>query len=162
MRLARRVPLIGKTIESLALSRFAWTMSVAENAGMSAMDIARLSIRATQNYYYNSHEEAVCRAVQLGQQFYPSLKATQAFPEEFLMHVETGEISGELAETMDRVSHDHQHRAEANLKIIGTVGFVMMLLFVGLVLGNCNHHHVQKIGDRSNSKNDHLTRVGLC
>jgi type II secretory pathway component PulF len=36
MRIARRIPLIGHTIEALSLSRLAWTLSMAENSGMSA------------------------------------------------------------------------------------------------------------------------------
>ena len=39
MKVARQIPLIGKTIEAMALSRFAWTMSVAENAGMNPLEI---------------------------------------------------------------------------------------------------------------------------
>ena len=58
MRIARRVPLVGKTIESLALSRLAWTMSVAENAAMDATDNARLALSATENYYYTTLEPA--------------------------------------------------------------------------------------------------------
>ena len=38
--------------------------------------------------------------------------------------IDTGEIAGELAETMDRASREHQTRAENNMKIMGTIGFI--------------------------------------
>ncbi len=145
MRIARRIPLIGKTIESLALSRYAWTMSVAENAGMNPVESAQLSIRATQNYYYQRLETELCEDLQQGRSFYRAMKATDSFPDEFLLLVDTGEISGELAETMDRASVEHQTRAETNMKIIGTIGFISMLLLVGLIVGFLIIYMYQKL-----------------
>ncbi|MDG2184834.1 MAG: type II secretion system F family protein [Mariniblastus sp.] len=145
MRIARRIPLIGKTIESLALSRYAWTMSVAENAGMNPIETAQLSIRATQNYYYQRLETELCNDLRQGRSFYRAMKATESFPDEFLLLVDTGEISGELAETMDRASVEHQHRAENNMKLIGTIGFISMLLFVGLIIGFLVIYMFQKL-----------------
>ena len=37
---------------------------------------------------------------------------------------------------MNRASDEYQDRAENNMKTIGTIGFVMMLMFVGLVMGS--------------------------
>ncbi len=134
MRIARQIPLIGKTIEAMALSRFAWTMSVAENAGMNPIEIAQLSLRATENYFYKQFEPQVCRALQAGDLYYPTLKRTEAFPDDLLIYVDNGETAGELAESMDRASREFQERADNNLKLIGTIGFVCMLIFVGLVV----------------------------
>jgi type IV pilus assembly protein PilC len=134
MKIARRIPLIGKTIQSLALSRFAWTMSVAENAGMNPVETARLSLRSTENYYYKQQEKTICRALQQGQTFYQTFKSTGVFPEDLLIYVDNGETAGELAESMDRASREYQKTADLNLKLIGTVGFVLMLLFVGFVV----------------------------
>ncbi len=134
MKLARRIPLIGKTIEAMSLSRFAWTMSVAENAGMGALDTVRLATRSTQNFYYSDHEQEMMDDVQDGKAFYPTLKSTGVFPEDFLIYVENGELSGQLAETMDRASSELQQRAETNLKTIGTIGFVLMMCFVGIIM----------------------------
>lgn len=134
MRIARRIPLIGNTIEALALSRFAWTMAVAENAGMNPIEMAQLSLRSTENYYYKQHEPKVSRQLQQGQRFYKTLKSTGVFPEDLLTYVDNGETAGELAEAMHRASELYQARADMNLKLIGTIGFVLMLLFVGAVV----------------------------
>ncbi len=135
MQIARRIPLVGKTIESLALSRFAWTMSVAENAGMNPVETAQLAVRSTQNYYYERLEKPLCEDLQHGHSFVRAMRATDSFPDEFLLMIDTGEIAGELAETMDRASREHQTRAENNMKIMGTIGFIGMLLLVGLIVG---------------------------
>lgn len=135
MRLARRIPLVGTTIESLALSRFAWTMSVAENAGMSANEIGSLSLKSTQNYYYDRLQDEVAESLKAGKSFYETFEETEAFPREFLLYIENGEVAGELSESMERASSERQQHAERNLQIIGSVGFMLTFIFVALVVG---------------------------
>ena len=135
MRIARRVPLIGKTIECLALSRMAWTMSVAENAGMDALENAKLSLAATENYYYESLEEEVLEELRIGKAFYETYQSTDAFPQDYLDYIDVGETAGELAETMDRASKDLQTKAEQNMKVLGTIGFALTFAFVALMIG---------------------------
>lgn len=134
MRLARRVPLIGPTIEALSLSRFAWTMSIAENAGMEAGETMLLALQSTQNYFYERLIPEVTDGVRSGNQFHRVLEKTNAFPEDLLILIENGETAGSLAETMERGSEQLQEKAEANLKIIATVGFAVMLGIVGLIM----------------------------
>ncbi len=135
MRAAGRIPIVGKTIQALALSRMAWAMSISENAGMDAVETAKMSLAATQNYYYQRLEDAVCRSIQNGNDFATALRQTSSFPTEFLIYVENGELAGALAETMDRASMDLQSRAENNMKLLGTIGFVCTLLLVAVVIG---------------------------
>ncbi len=144
MRIARRIPLVGRTVEALALSRLAWTMSISENAGMDAMETARMSLAATQNFFYRQLEHSVCNSVQAGNDFTTALRNTQAFPEEFLIYVENGELAGALAESMDRASKDLQTRAENYLKLLGTIGFVCTFLLVAAVIGTVVITMVQK------------------
>lgn len=134
MRIARRIPIVGKTIECLAMSRFAWTVSVAENAGMTPMEVASLALSSTENYYYKQHEPKICRLLEKGKSYYQSLAATQAFPDDLLVYVDNGETAGELAEAMDRASVEFQERADLNLKVLGTIGFVLMLGFVAFMV----------------------------
>ena len=134
LRFAMRIPLIGSTIRNLALSRFAWTMSVADNAGMNALDIAELSLNSTENVYYTQLGPEVKASLREGHQFYPTFLNTNAFPDELLMQIENGETAGQLAESMAIASEELQRKAEANLYVIGKLGMVlMMLLATGVV-----------------------------
>ncbi len=134
MRIARRVPLIGPTIEALSLSRFAWTASIAENAGMEAGETMELALQSTQNYYYERLIPEVTEGVRSGRQFYDVLNATGAFPNDLLILVDNGETAGQLAETLQRGSEQLQEKAETNLKLIAQIGFFLMLAFVGIIL----------------------------
>lgn len=135
MKIARRIPLIGKTIECLALSRFAWTVSVAENAGMNPIDVASLALRSTENYFYQQHEQLIGRKLVKGESYLQAFQATDAFPEELLIYVDNGETSGQLAEAMDRASVEFQNRADTNLKLLGTIGFGLMITLVAVLVG---------------------------
>ena len=134
MQIARRIPLLGKTIEALALSRFAWTMSISENAGMSAIETATVALNSTQNYFYQRLVQPVSNSLQQGLDFFTSFRSTNAFPDDFLIYVENGEMAGELAESMDRASKELQTRAENNMKLLGTIGFVLTFVFVAGVM----------------------------
>jgi len=134
MRIARRVPLLGKTFEHLSLSRFAWAMSASENAGMDVLEIGKLSLEATENYYYQMVIPEVLYDLRKGKSFSQTFQATDAFPDDFIVAVENGEIAGKLAETMHQTSLDLQEKAEVNLQIISKIGFVMMMGFVGIIL----------------------------
>ena len=127
--------MLGRTIECLALSRMAWTMSVAENAGMDALENARLSLGATENYFYESLEEEVCGDLRSGKTFYKTYKATDAFPQDYLDYIDVGETAGELAETMDRASRDLQAKADQNMQVLGKIGFALTFAFVAVVIG---------------------------
>ncbi|HMP78750.1 MAG TPA: type II secretion system F family protein [Pirellulaceae bacterium] len=135
MKLARRIPVVGKTIESLALSRFAWSLSIADNAGMNPVEASRLALDATQNYYYLAQRESVERNLIRGQTYFQAFRDTQAFPDDFLTYIHTGEVAGQLAETLERASHNLQETAERNLKTISTVGFVLVFLLVAALMG---------------------------
>jgi len=135
MQIARRIPLIGKTIECLALSRFAWTMSVCENAAMNPMETITLALSSTENYFYEQLEPELTADLQKGHEYYRSMKQTDAFPEDLLIYVDNGETSGELAESMDRASKELQDRAEQNLKTIAGIGFFLIFSLVAVLIG---------------------------
>lgn len=135
IKIARRIPLVGKTIECLALSRFAWTMSVCENAGMNPLETIRLALGSTENYFYQQLEPELTSDLQKGLDFYRSMEQTQSFPEDLLIYVENGETSGELAESMDRASREMQDRAERNLKTISGIGFFLVFSMVAVLIG---------------------------
>jgi type II secretory pathway component PulF len=134
MRIARRIPLVGKTVEALSLSRLAWTLSMAENSGMGAAESAKLSLESTQNYYYDRLIEPIQNRISQRESFYEAFDSTGAFHEDFLIHVQNGETTGRLAETMDHVSKVYQEQAENNLKALSVIGFVLTFLLVAAII----------------------------
>jgi type IV pilus assembly protein PilC len=134
MRLARRVPLIGKTIQVLSLARFAWVLAAVYEAGMNTMHGVALAFRATHNHYYQQFEQPTVDRLQDGMELADALRLTNAFPTDFLMYVENGELTGELPESMNRLAEQYTDEAEKNLAIISKIMFFVIFGFIAVVI----------------------------
>jgi type II secretory pathway component PulF len=135
MRIARRIPLIGKTIQVFSLARFAWVLSAVYEAGMNTMRGVALAFRSTQNFYYAQHEEQVLLRLQAGTSLTEALRETGVFPDDLLMYVENGELTGELPESMNRLAEQYNDQAEANLNIISRVMFFVIFSIIAVIIG---------------------------
>ena len=127
MRIARRIPVIGPTIEMFSLARFAWALGVVNDSGMNYVEGISLAFRATQNNYYESHQAAVANKLQHGKELHWALHETGVFPEEFLSYIQTAELAGQIPESMNRVAKDYLERTKLNLEIISNVTFMICL-----------------------------------
>ena len=134
--IARKVPLIGAIIECLALGRMSWAISLAHEAGMDAIETLTLGLRTTQIHYYMQHVQSVvdCIRIQKKDMTY-SLAQTESFPNDFLDSMATGELAGSITETMHRQAEDYKRRLQAHFKTLAFIGGVVMMLFVGCVIG---------------------------
>jgi type II secretory pathway component PulF len=135
MRIALRIPLIGSTIQNLALSRMAWSLSMAHNAGMDAIETTVLGIRATQIDYYTRHCQAVSDSIRAGNEMNYALQRTQAFPAELIETLSTGEVTGQVSEALDRLSREYRDRAQVQFQTISVIGGFLVLLMVAAIIG---------------------------
>ncbi len=151
MRIMLRIPLIGPCLQYLALSRVAWALSMAIDAGMSAIASLRLALRASQNIYYSSAWPAVEQALERRCPMADALRASGRFPEEFLMVLETGELSGMVSETLDRHAADLRERAQALLRTLtvlaGTACSLAVMLIIGAVVLRMGMSYVNMLND---------------
>jgi type II secretory pathway component PulF len=134
MRILLRVPLIGPCLQCLAMSRLSWALSMAIDAGLSATHSVDLALRASQNPYYAAAWPAVEKVMQRRGTMADALRASERFPEEFLMVLETGELSGMVSEALDRHAEDLRSRAQALLRTLTVVaGTLCSLLVMALI-----------------------------
>lgn len=133
--LALRIPLLGNAVKTLAISRFTWAFGTAIESGMDAKRAVRLGVRSTQNHYYMSRENSICEMVGQGHEFHTALLGAGVFPEDVLQAVQVGELTGELPESLDRLSDDYRERAEFSLRKIGQVTGFLVFVMVAAVIG---------------------------
>jgi type IV pilus assembly protein PilC len=134
-RIAKYIPLVGGILRNLSLARFCWALSAALGAGMNVAESLRIGIQASQNSRFLEIESQITQEIVENRTIYETLAKTGRFPEEFLTYVSNGEVSGELPETLDRVSGIYQGRVESGFLLLKTVTFIATLLFVGLIIG---------------------------
>ena len=134
MQLAMQTPVVGRYLQTSALSRMAWTLSLALNSGLDARRSMRLALRSTQNPHYTSQIATVDEAVQSGQEFHESLRRTRAFPEEFLISLEMAEVSGTHGETLGRVADEYRGQARTSALALIAAATVAVWLLVAAFL----------------------------
>ncbi len=106
--LLMRVPVVGTTLQTMALARLAWTLSLALNAGIDARRAIRMALQSTQSRYYTQHTAEVDAVIVRGGQFHEALRRSGVFSEEFLTALENAEITGTESESLTRLSEDYQ------------------------------------------------------
>ena len=142
-----KIPVLGSSIQTITLSRFAWTLSLALDAGLNPIPSIRLSLDATDSDYYRSAGKDAEKAIRGGATLSGALQQMELFPDEFITGVEVAEMSGTDAESIDHLAREYDQRARAAMRTLGGIatgiiwlgvaGFLIFLIFriAGFYLG---------------------------
>ena len=130
-----KVPVLGGALQTLALSRLAWSLQLTYGVGMDLQRALDMSLRSMQNRYYTDRCEDVVRSLRRGQEISEALASTGAFPNDFLDALEVGEKSGRLPETMATLSNQYQDRAQRALATLTTLaGFAVWAIVATIII----------------------------
>jgi type II secretory pathway component PulF len=135
MAVVLKIPLFGACLRTMALSRMAWALATAHNSGMDAVPTMRLALEAAQNSFFLAQSDTVTRWLDDRSEMHEALRRTHAFPEDFVITLQTGELAGSISETMSRLSREYRDRAKALMRavtVVCTMG-VFALVF-GLII----------------------------
>jgi type II secretory pathway component PulF len=125
-RFFMRVPVLGSSIRTLALARMAWTLSVTTNTSMDAIASITLAIRNAQNVVYSATIEPIAKVIRQGRPVAEALRSTGEYPDDFVDAIEVGEDTGQLSESMERLSRQYEDKAKAALAALAVVaGFAV-------------------------------------
>jgi type II secretory pathway component PulF len=134
-RAALHLPVIGGALRTMALSRFAWTLHLAMNAAMEVRQAVRLALQYTGNDYYARLAEQTSSDLSTGCEIHEALARTHAFPDEFLEGVEVAEHSGQLVESLERMSLQYDEQAQAATRVLSTIaGFLVWAAIASLII----------------------------
>jgi type II secretory pathway component PulF len=128
---AMRIPVLGKCLESLALSRLTWALAISLDSGMDARRAVIMSIHAAQNPYYASSLPRVAASIRANREFHESFADGGVFPTEFLQQLEAAEIAGVTTEALLRLAKEYEDRARSAMRVltgIATVGVMMLMI----------------------------------
>lgn len=135
LRLAWQVPGLGKCLRTMALARFAWSLSMSLGSGLDALRAVRLSLNSTQNASFMSHtEDVVDRIRNQGLTFHEALGASQIFPEEFLQSLAAAELAGSESESLERLAKDYEERARGALAVLTRLASVAVWILIALII----------------------------
>jgi type IV pilus assembly protein PilC len=130
-------PLIGTPNLMTELARFARTMSVLVNAGLSLQEIMELMPQSTDNRYLRVALDRVNEGLVLGEGLSEPMSRIGIFPPLLLQMVIVGEESNNLAFTMGVVADFYEVTAEEKMSsmvsMIGPISTIFIALFVGFI-----------------------------
>lgn len=132
--IAMKIPMIGGAFRTIALSRFAWSLSMALDSGVDAVRTIRLALRTTQNPVFTELADSVGELIQRGDQFHEALRETDVFPDEFLDAVEVAEVAGTQSESMMRLAQDYDDRSRQATKILTAAASFAVWAGVGALI----------------------------
>ncbi|HEX5443897.1 MAG TPA: type II secretion system F family protein [Pirellulales bacterium] len=130
-----RTPGLGGPLQTLAMSKLAWTMYLTLEAGMDLLRALPLCLRSMGNMHYSQHTADILHSIKAGHEVTEAFADTRAFPREFLDSLEVGERAGRLPETMEILSREYQDRAQRALVALTTLaGFGVWLLVAAIIV----------------------------
>jgi type IV pilus assembly protein PilC len=133
-RLLLQIPMLGSSLQTLALSRLAWSLHVTMETGMDLRHAMALSLASTHNARYTDHTERVVSQVGRGREISETLAETRAFPREFMDTLEVGERAGRLPESMAILAKQYQEQARRALVTLTVLGGFAIWGLVALIL----------------------------
>ncbi|MEZ6071018.1 MAG: type II secretion system F family protein [Pirellulales bacterium] len=126
LALVRRTPVIGDAIETMALSRLAWALQLALDAGVETRRALRLGISAAKYPPYQAVADQVTTSIRRGEEITTALESADVFPREFLDACDVGERSGRLPETFGQLSEQYEAKAQHRMAAVAVVaGFAV-------------------------------------
>lgn len=131
---AMRIPVLGKCLESFALSRLTWAFAMALDSGMDAGRAVELSIRAAQNPYYESSLPRVTAGIRANKQFHESFADAGVFPSDFLHQLEAAELAGATTEALLRLAKEYEDRARTAVKIVTGIATAAVWILAGMIM----------------------------
>jgi type IV pilus assembly protein PilC len=134
-RLAVWVPVVGPAVRKICLSQLTWAMHVTLNVEMDLRRLIPLVLRATGNDYYIRRGDEIVASIVAGQSIAESFGRTGIFPESFVDAISVGEESGEIVETLGRLSRHYQEDAAGAMKTLSVVaGVAVWMLVAGMII----------------------------
>lgn len=134
-RAVMRIPWLGTSLQELALARLTWVLHLTMNVEMDLRRVVPLVLRATQSDHYIRHADQAVTLVAAGRPLHEALDATGAFPADFIDALAVAEESGQVVESMERLSRRYEEEAEAAMRVLTVVaGVVVWVLVASLII----------------------------
>ena len=148
------LPGIGGAVRMVALARFARVIASLFAAGVSIPECLRAAAAATGNAYMERRMVSAVPALQDGRGIAEALSATRVFPAMVISMLGTGEQTGSLDMTMDKVAEYYEQESAVRLHqlsvALGALALTIAGIRVAIVVGEFYTGYFNKMNDMAN------------
>jgi type IV pilus assembly protein PilC len=133
-RLLLRLPVVGGSLQKIALAQMAWVLHLTMNVAMDVRRSAGLALRATGNDFYVRHVEEVSKSIKSGMPLAEALSRTGAFPANFIETLAVGEESGQIVESMERLADRYEDESTAAIRVLAVLAGALVFALVAAII----------------------------
>jgi len=130
-----RLPFFGKIVSISSLVDATRTLSILIGAGVSIIDTLSIVVETTGNEIYRKAFLTIVKDVEKGVSLGNAFNNENLFPPILIQMVTVGEQTGNLDDTMMRISHYFDLESEGAIKSITTLIEPLILVLLGLGVG---------------------------
>jgi len=128
------LPVVGKTVRRLVMSRFARALATMYDAGLSLPEGVQLAARACGNHYISTSLHSCVPRMQAGMKLSETLAATGVVPNTVLQMVVTGEESGQLGSILNKVADYYEEEAKASIHAMCVSILPIAIVILGAIV----------------------------
>jgi len=130
-----KIPVIGNVIKISSLVNAVRTLAILIGAGVSILDALNIIIQTTDNIVYQESFKNISRKVEKGQSLGVSFGEEGIFPPILVQMSQVGEQTGNLDDTLLRLSKYFESESEIAIKSMTTLIEPAILVFLGVGVG---------------------------
>lgn len=134
-RIMLKLPVIGKILSISALVDSTRTLSILIGAGVSILEALEIVTGTTDNVVYQKAFQTIYTDVEKGKSLGQSMDDQHLFPPILVQMTGVGEQTGNLDDTLKRISHYFELESEMAIKAMTTLIEPTILLVLGFFVG---------------------------
>ena len=130
-----RLPLVGRTVRLLAISRFTRTLATLLAGGLPIVRSLDIAKHVANNVVLGRAIDAASESVTGGASLAQPLRASGEFPPVVVQMVEVGERSGELEAMLEKIAQTYEDQVETSVtRLTALLEPMLILIMVGIVV----------------------------
>lgn len=134
-RFILRIPLVGKLLLMVAVSRFSRTLGTLLKSGVPIMNAMTITKNVLENRELMAVIDEAKESVAQGDGFSRPLKASGKFPPMVVHMIAIGERTGQLEEMLENVADAYDQQVEVKVEAMSAVMEPLIIVFMGGIVG---------------------------
>jgi len=135
-RLALKLPVFGKLIHKVAMSRFARTFAALVRSGVPILETLRIVGQSSGNVVVERAVEATATSIERGDNLAQAMGQHVVFPRMLVKMVSAGEQTGKVDVMLEKIADFYDEEIEATLNGLTSLIEPLLIVFLGVVVGS--------------------------
>lgn len=131
---ALRQPLLGRMLRNLATARFASSLALQLDSGVTVLDALGMAAASAGNPVLERDIGAAHESLSDGATFHRSLQLVGFFPEQFLSVVQAGQESGHIPPLLQRIASLYEYEIDCSIDALIRLLEPTIMLVMGLIV----------------------------